>query len=556
MNPWNRPDYCNVAAALTWQAARQGDAPAIHYPTGLSAGRVQYASCSYYELDTLSDMYARGLHEYGIGRGMRTALMVPPGLSFFALFFALFKAGAVPVLIDPGIGLKPLRECLGEAAPEAFIGVTRAQLARMILRWAPRTIRKTVTDGPRVGLSGINLKQLERLGQRSSGMVQECTLPEEMAAILFTSGSTGIPKGVIYRHRHFAAQVELLQSVFGIESGEVDLPTFPPFALFDPALGMTTVIPWMDPTRPAKADPKILLQAIQDFNVTNIFGSPTLVNNLGRYLGEHNIHLKGVRRVISAGAAVPIDVIRRMQTTLDETARVYTPYGATECLPVCVASSEDLDDEVRQRTLSGEGICVGLPVTGNEVRVIGISDNAIEHPHDITDLPTGVIGEIMVHGPTTTDSYWQREEQTRLSRYTDSHGRTWHRMGDVGYRDAHGRYWYCGRKSQRVDTGNEVLFADQLEAIFNNHPEVARTALVGIGEAGTQTPVLCVETLKRVSQHRQERIQTDLLQLAMRHPMLQTIKTVLFHTHFPVDIRHNAKIGREKLAAWAADELK
>jgi acyl-CoA synthetase (AMP-forming)/AMP-acid ligase II len=555
MNPWNRPDYCNVAAALSWQAARQGDAPAIHYPTGLSGGRVQYASCSYYELDTLSDTYARGLHEYGIGRGMRTALMVPPGLSFFALFFALFKAGAVPVLVDPGIGLKPLRKCLGEAAPEAFIGVTRAQLARILLRWSSGTIHKTVTDGPRVGFGGINLKQLTRLGEHSQTPVQENTLPEELAAILFTSGSTGVPKGVMYRHRHFAAQVELLQSVFGIEAGEVDLPTFPPFALFDPALGMTTVIPWMDPTRPARADPKILLQAIEDFNVTNIFGSPALVNNLSRYTREHDIRLKGVRRVISAGAAVPIDVIRRMQSALSDSARVYTPYGATECLPVCVASSEELDDEVRQRTLTGEGICVGLPVPGNEVRVIGITDSAIDHPYDITDLPTGVSGEIMVHGPTTTDSYWKREEQTRLSRYTDTEGRTWHRMGDIGYRDAHGRYWYCGRKSQRVDTGDEVLFPDQVEAVFNNHPEVARTALVGIGEPGRQTAVLCVETLTHVSHKRQDRIRTDLLQLAMRQPLLQPVQTVLFHKQFPVDIRHNAKIGREKLAIWAAGEL-
>jgi acyl-CoA synthetase (AMP-forming)/AMP-acid ligase II len=552
MNPWNRPEYCNVAGALSWQAARQGDAPAIHYPTGLSSGKVQYASCSYYELDTLSDTYARGLHEYGIGRGTRTALMVPPGLDFFALFFALFKAGAVPVLIDPGIGLKPLQKCLGEAAPEAFIGVTRAQIARMLLRWAPDSIEKTVTAGPRVGWGGISLKQLSRLGQRTSSPVQESTLPDEMAAILFTSGSTGIPKGVVYRHRHFAAQVEMLQSVFGIQPGEVDLPTFPPFALFDPALGMTTVIPWMDPTRPAKADPKVLIQTIEDFNVSNIFGSPALVNNLGRYTHDHGIRLKSVRRVISAGAAMPVDVLLRMQAALTGDGRVYTPYGATECLPVCVASSEDLDDEVRRRTLAGEGICVGKSVNGNEVHVIGITDHAVSHPHDITELPTGVIGEFMVHGPTTTDTYWRREEQTALSRYTDSQDRTWHRMGDVGYRDAHGRFWYCGRKSQRVDTGDEVLFPDQLEAIFNNHPEVARTALVGIGEPGRQIPVLCVETLKRVSRHRRERIRTDLLQLALRHPLLQSIKTILFHRGFPVDIRHNAKIGREKLAVWAA----
>ncbi|NND46019.1 MAG: AMP-binding protein, partial [Xanthomonadales bacterium] len=248
---------CNVAAALVAQARQRGDAPAIHYPTGIRRGRIRYQSCSYRELDELSNRYARGLHEYGITRGTRTALMVPPGLDFFALFFALFKAGVVPVLIDPGIGLRPLKQCLDEARPEAFIGVTRAQAARAILRWAPQHIDKLVTAGPKLGWGGLDTGQLAKLGDRSSGTVLEATRPGEMAAILFTSGSTGIPKGVIYRHRHFVAQVELLGTAFGIEAGEVDLPTFPPFALFDPALGMTTVVPWMDPTRPAKANPEL-----------------------------------------------------------------------------------------------------------------------------------------------------------------------------------------------------------------------------------------------------------------------------------------------------------
>ena len=187
--------------------------------------------------------------------------MVTPGLEFVALFFSLFKAGIIPVLIDPGIGLKPLKHCLAEAAPEAFIGVTRAQAARMVLGWARASIRKTVTVGPRPAWSGINMQQLLHLGHRTSGSMLEKTGPDDMAAILFTSGSTGIPKGVVYRHRHFAHQVEMLQRAFRIEAGETDLATFPPFALFDPALGMATVVPEMDPTRPARARPEYLIQA-------------------------------------------------------------------------------------------------------------------------------------------------------------------------------------------------------------------------------------------------------------------------------------------------------
>src|SRR6056297_584631 len=298
---------CNVAAALVEQACQQPQSPAIHYPLGVRKGTVDYRSATYAELDALSDCYARGLLQYGIERGARVALMVPSGLDFFALFFALFKAGIVPVLIDPGIGLKPLKTCLAEAEPEAFIGITRAQLARVILRWSPQSIRRSITLGPRLGGGGLSLSGLARRGGVGGPPVLVDTQAEEIAAILFTSGSTGIPKGVVYRHRHFTAQVDMLREAYGIQPGEVDLPTFPPFALFDPALGMTTVIPPMDFTRPAQVDPAMLVSLIDHYAVTNLFGSPALMNTLTRHLDAGQIKLHGLRRVLSAGAAVPAD---------------------------------------------------------------------------------------------------------------------------------------------------------------------------------------------------------------------------------------------------------
>ena len=546
-------ESCNIASALVSQAAQQGDNIAIHYPVGKHGGRITYESVSYHALNELSDDYAHGLVEYGIGRGTRTALMLTPGLDFFAMFFALFKAGAVPVLIDPGIGIKPLKTCLAEAQPEAFIGVTKAQIARKILGWAPAV--KLVTSGPKLGWGGLSTRQLRKLGQRTSGPALARTQPDEMAALLFTSGSTGIPKGVVYRHRHFIAQVEMLRSAFDIRPGEVDLPTFPPFALFDPAMGMTTVVPLMDPTRPAKVEPKLLVQTIERFDVTNIFGSPALLNVLGRHTESENIQIASVRRVISAGAAMPIATIRRLQKTLSPDAEVFTPYGATECLPVASVSGSELNTEVEQRTATGEGTCIGRPVAPNNVKIIPVIDTAIESFDQTVELPVGITGEIVVHGPTSTDSYWQRQEQTSLAKVVDTHGSIWHRMGDAGYFDPEGRLWYCGRKSQRVVNQHTTMFADQIEAIFNVHPEVARTALVGIGPHAQQSPVLCVELLNKVGKHRRERIRTDLSQLARNHVMTKSIQQILFHKSFPVDIRHNAKIGREKLAVWAEKKL-
>ena len=252
---------------------------------------------------------------------------------------------------------------------------------------------------------------------------------------------------------------------------------------------------------------------------------------------------------------MPVATIRRLQMTLPADAEVHTPYGATECLPVSSVSGSELNAQVEQLTATGEGTCVGRPVAPNSVRIIAVSDGVVESFENSVELPIGVTGEIVVNGPTTTDTYWQKPEQTRLAKITDTEGRVWHRMGDTGYFDPQGRLWYCGRKSQRVVNEHECLYADQVEAIFNVHPEVARTALVGIGAPGRQTPVLCVEPLQKPDAARRHRIHTDLLQLGRGHAVSRSIQQILFHKSFPVDIRHNAKIGREKLAVWAEREL-
>jgi acyl-CoA synthetase (AMP-forming)/AMP-acid ligase II len=551
----SRDESSNVATALSWQARRQPNAVAIHYPRKGSFGRVEYADCSYLELDELSNCYARGLAEYGIAPGTRTALMLTPGLEFLAMFFALFKAGAVPVLIDPGIGMKPLKQCLAEAAPKAFIGVTRAHFARKVLGWAKESCELLITAGPTLGLGGINLKKLKQLGDRAGGEVMAAVEPDDMAAILFTSGSTGAPKGVVYRHRHFNAQVGMLRSAFGIEPGEVSLPTFPPFALFDPALGMTTVVPDMDPTRPAEADPEKLIAAIERYAVTTIFGSPALLDTLSRHCVDQGIRMESVRRVISAGAAVPLSTIRRMQKSVYRDAEIHTPYGATECLPVASIAASQMDDKLIERIESGDGVCVGRPLEPNRVRIIKISEMAFNDLSETTEMPFGMPGEIVVSGPTCTDSYWQREQETEHAKFGDADGNTWHRMGDVGILDGTGRLWYCGRVSQRIETGEETLFADQCEAIFNQHPDLRRSAVVGVGPRGRQTPVLCIETRDKLSPVDTERVHFDLLQLAQAHAVTRSIRSVLFHPGFPVDIRHNSKIGREELAEWAARKL-
>ena len=542
----------NIAARLPELARERPDQIAIRCPGKPGpGGMARYdVTLDYRTLNARSDAMAAGLAAHGIGRGVRAVVMVRPSPEFFLLMFALFKNGAVPVLVDPGIDKRALKQCLDEAQPEAFIGIGLAHVARLVLRWC-RSARLLVTVGRRWGWGGTTLARLEAQGATAPPALAP-TDGEDVAAILFTSGSTGVPKGVVYRHRHFVGQVELLRAAFGMEPGGVDLPTFPPFALFDPALGLTSVIPDMDPTRPAQADPRKLHDAITRFGVTQLFGSPALM----RVLADHGQPLPGVRRVTSAGAPVPPDVVARIRRLLPDDAQFWTPYGATECLPVAVIEGRELEN-TRQATEAGAGTCVGRVVAPNEVRIIAIDDAPLPAWSQARVLGTGEVGEITVAGPTATDSYFNRPQATAAAKITETLAegstRVVHRMGDVGYFDAQGRLWFCGRKTQRVETAQGPLYTEQVEPVFNALDGIARTALVGVGAPGRQVPVLCYELRPGTvdSPALVERLRRE----AAAHAHTTRIERFLPHPGFPVDIRHNAKIGREKLAVWATTQL-
>jgi acyl-CoA synthetase (AMP-forming)/AMP-acid ligase II len=538
-------DIVNISRSLTEMAGLQPDIPAIIFPR---EGR----SLTFRDLDRDSDRLAAGLGSIGIVRGTKTALLVPPSPELFALTFALFKAGAVPVFIDPGIGARNMKGCLSEAEPEAFIGIPKAHLARRLLGWGKETLKILVVVGGGRIWGGIPLDELRRSAQ--STFTASETRRNEIAAILFTSGSTGPPKGAIYTHGTFAAQVEALRGIYDIRPGEIDLPTFPLFALFAPALGMTAVIPQMDFTRPGTVDPRCILGPAAEFSATTMFGSPALLNRVGRYAEKHGIRLKGLKRVISAGAPVSVSVLERFSKLLSNDSEIFTPYGATEALPVCSIGSREVLGETGRLTGEGRGVCVGRPVSSITLAIVPISDTPIDRWSDDLPLPAGEIGEIVVRGPQVSNAYLNRPEATRLAKIPGPGG-VWHRMGDVGYLDTSGRVWFCGRKSQRVVTPDTTLFTIPVEGVFNTHPKVFRTALVGVNKRGRVQAALCVELEKNCGTSEQEQIRRELLEIGKAFPHTQGISEFLFHPGFPVDIRHNAKIFREKLAVWAKSKL-
>lgn len=538
--PVERDANANIARHLALMAIARPAAPALKIPRGrTSSSGIDYLTLTFAELDAEAAAWGDRLTAAGIRRGDRTLVMVRQGLPLIAAVFALFRLGAVPVVIDPGMGRKAFLTCVARSQPRALIGIPLAQVMSHLFRstfgsvqvrvWARNSATARLAPSP--------------ITDHPSPAACTASAASDLAAILFTSGSTGAPKGVCYEHGMFEAQVKLIRDAYDIQPGEVDLPLLPIFALFNPALGMTTIVPELDPRRPAAIDPAKIIQAIRQENVTNSFGSPTLWSKIGDHCLAHAISLPSLRRVLCSGAPVPAALWKNSEVFLGP-GRLHSPYGATEALPVATISSADVDAS------SLRGACVGRPLSGVAVRVIAITDEPIATLTSARELPAGEIGEIIVSGPNVTTTYDALPAATATAKISDG-ATIWHRMGDCGYLDPAGRLWFCGRKSERVETAHGPLFTEPCEQVFRTHPRVNRCALIGLGEAGRQQPALVVEAPQASAAERRV-LARELRALAVQHGPTAAISRIYFHPKFPVDVRHNAKIHRLTLAQWAA----
>ena len=548
-------DSFNVADLLEQSASRRPDSLAVAMPSGKRGAGREYEQTTFKQLHQQSDQLAVGLRRIGVEPGMRIVLMVPYSTNFIRWVFALLKSGAVMVLVDPGMGRRNMIRCLQDIDPQGFVGISPAQAIRCLLRSRFPNARFNVTVGRRWFWGGMTQRQLSRQ------VVDDCesfrAKADDQAAVIFTTGSTGPAKGVSYLHGNFYQQVKQIQARYKIQEGDIDLPAFPLFGLFNGAMGVTSIIPAMDPSRPAEVDPREIVEPIQQWNVNQAFGSPALWDRVGLYCEENNVILPSLRCVLSAGAPVPLRVLKRITSVIASDGEMFTPYGATEALPIASIGSSEVIEQTAALTEQGKGTCVGRRFDGIEWKVIRIRDDVIERLDEIQELPVGEIGELIVQGPVVTASYVNLPEQTALHKISDG-GRFWHRMGDVGYLDDEQRFWFCGRKSQRVVTGNQTLFTVPCEAVLNRHPRVYRSALVAVGSAASPRVAMIVELWPDKGcdgRAEQQELCEELLKLAQADPLTELVEQVLLHPSLPVDIRHNTKIFREKLATWAESRM-
>lgn len=552
----------NVAQRLAEMAVQRPDEIAIAAPLGSHklGSRRPYHQITFEQLDQQSSAIAAGLLQRGLKPGDRIAMLIPFNAEFITVVFALLKAGAAIVLIDPGMGRKHLVRCLQEAEPDGFVGTPLVHAIRGALSRRFPKAKMFITTKRQWGWP--RFPTLDELRQTpSADFTSYRAKLDDLAAIIFTTGSTGPPKGVRYTHRMFNRQIDQIVEHYQIQPGGKDLSGFPLFGLFNAVMGTTTIIPDMNPTKPASVDPPRLIDAMDQWGINQSFGSPALWTAVGRYCEKTGRKMPSLKRVLSAGAPVPPRVLAWIRSAMAEDGVVFTPYGATEALPVASIESREVLEETAALSMKGAGTCVGKPFSGIQWKVIEIEDGPAHSMGDIRELASGEIGELMVAGDVVSQHYETRQDQNAFHKVFDGE-RYWHRMGDIGYLDSQGRFWFCGRKTHRVQTTRGVLYTIPCEAVFNTHRSVHRTALVGFGECGKQTAALVIETWGNSKQKDRthaipdEQLIEELQEIGRSHEHTKTIEHFLIYPGpLPTDIRHNAKIFREKLGPWAQQQV-
>ena len=532
----------NIIEALHNMALKQPDAIGLKVTQTSKDGSIsEISQKTFGEMDHEADVWATYFFTNGFSRGKKVLLLVPPGEDLLIATFALLRLGAVPIVIDPGMGFKNFFNCIRKTQPDLFLSIPRG-------RWLYYLLKPFVGFEKALFLSN-------RLKSKLSKRNFACTFqpenrPEDTAAVLFTSGSTGHPKGAVYTYGELNAQVEMLMRIFDIQAGEVDFPLLPVFSLYNPAMGLTTVLPEINPSHPSTLEPARIIPSILKYNITHSFGSPRLWTKLATYCEKQTIPLPSVKRLFLAGAPVHPSLLKRVQALVPN-GRVFTPYGATEVLPVACIAAEDVLRETYEKTLQGHGTCVGHAVAGVRIQIIPLTDEDLETLPNA--LEVGEIGEIVVSAPYVSKRYLNDDAATKNAKIYDTDGILWHRMGDVGYLDTQGRLWFCGRKKERVITAGQTFYTDCCEAIFNAHEAVFRSALIAFKAEEQTVPAIVIEPeAGRLSQNETQSLFRELRRLAKACAVTEKIRHFCVYKNFPVDVRHNAKIHRLTLMHYFA----
>lgn len=512
---------------------------------------------NYESLEQIVSNYAFTLESIGITEGSKVIILIKPDMEFYFIMIALFKMGALPVLIDPGMGIKNVVNCLKSVEADACIALKEAHILRFLFPGHFKTVKSWITTGKKFLFTGLQLKKL--LPAHSGKSYPSRSLqPTDPSAIIFTTGSTGVAKGARYNQITMEGIRSLLKENFSIGPDEINIATFPAFNMLDFVFGITTVITDLDVSQPAEVNVKLLIDILNREGVTQMFASPVLVKNMADYGIQSGVRLKTLKKVITGGAPLAPDVIRDFNKIMPADGEIYSTYGATEALPIAAISGKETINETGKLTELGRGTCVGRPLRGVNLKIIESSDGAVKQFSDCNLLATGEVGEIIIKADNVSPLYYNNDFETERHKIKDNstsgtNGGVWHRTGDLGYLDEQGRIWFCGRKRHAVKADGRIYYSCCCEAVINTNRYVKKSALVAAGKGAA----ICIELEMSAPKGERKKILEELKLLAESNPVTAGIECFLFYKKpLPVDVRHNSKIDRVQLAAWAEKRLR
>ncbi len=521
----------NVADFITLNAKHSAGHPAIiqSQTAFLGLGKTKEEICSFDELEKKINIFANAFSEEGINAQDRVLVFIPPCIELIATVFALFKIGATPVFIDPGMGIDKLLENIQKTKATALIAISKAILLQKMKGKFFTSIKTIINvDGGLIG------KSLKKIVKNKSNMFESYTYSKnDIAAILFTSGATGPSKGVEYSMEMFVEQTKALKELFSLSAEQRDMSGFPLFALYSLSIGLTTYLSEsIDARRPAETNGKKLAAELVKHNVSFANGSPSIWISLAKYLKAKKKTIPNLKKLAMFGAPISHELIKDLRDTLPN-CTVYTPYGATESLPVSVITDEMILGDTFRDTQSAKGVCVGY--------LHSSVDLDIRNTNDYSEIGEYKVGEIYINSKMTSKQYFENEDANKKSKL-DKSGKLYHFIGDLGYQDRWGRLWYLGRSSHVLKVGSESIYSIEIEGLLNSHPKIEKSALVKVRDE--VSVAIIVKEKKTMGDLEKEELFEELRVFGKNYPKVQLIKNFYVVDTFPVDTRHNIKIDR------------
>jgi len=517
-------------------------------------GKMAYSHLTFRQLNQRSNDLARGLQQAGVIRGTRAALQMLPGIEWFSITYALLKIGAVPIILQPALGMRKMAQCVKAVEPEILITEPKYQAIQMFQVSNYQSVHLQISTEKKWFSKGISITDLQR-NEPTTFQPAEMRSSDTGMIFFSTSCESESPKPTVFTHGMLNAMVEQIKSVMSVSVDSTLITTFPFFMILAPAIGMQQIIPESHSLKANKLNPRILVETIWDYGVTHLLMSSTRLMMLTEFLKDESIFLPSIQRITSWGEPYPAFELQRLHSFITEKTQIFPLYGMTEAPVVSTLGSHKIVAETQIKTERGFGLCQGKEIDGLKMRVIEVNDRPIDNWSDDLLVDKGGIGELVICGESVSRQYYNDTKNDALQKIPDGKF-MWHRTGDIGWLDTHGNFWFCGRKQDRVTISeDETLYTIPCEAVFMQHERVYRCIIVGVGPIPYQTPVLIIELAPGDSGKYISTLTHELLDLAQSYPHTGNIKNILFRKCFPVHSLYHQKINRKQLTIWAAKKL-